>query len=200
MSSCDMHTLKNAQKLYIYGNAYDIDGDGSSMSDAKNVKLRISAITNPAAVYSGFSWTIQTIRFQTNTIIEEKDSPDTNLVLVKGAIASGTYISSWNVDAAKLYNGAKAFMDASITTGNAVYRNSHAQITFTDQFSNMNSANGSAQVVKCWMIEHEVSEGTTATTCTEGTTSRIDITNMKANSAGKLFKLLRILRSTYEVA
>jgi len=65
------------------------------------------------------------------------------LTIIKGAIASGTYVSSWNVDADKLYNGAKAFMDASITTGNAVYRDSHAEITFTDQFSSMNSAVGS---------------------------------------------------------
>jgi len=38
------------------------------------------------------------------------------------------------------------------------------------------------------MIEYEVSEGTNVTTCSEGTTSRIDITNMAANSAGKQFK------------
>jgi hypothetical protein len=49
--------------LYIYGNAYDIDGDGTSMADAKNVKLRISAIKNPWAVYSGYSFLIQTQRF-----------------------------------------------------------------------------------------------------------------------------------------
>jgi hypothetical protein len=49
--------------LYIYGNAFDIDGDGSSMADAKNVKLRISAIKNPWAVYSGYGWKVQTQRF-----------------------------------------------------------------------------------------------------------------------------------------
>jgi hypothetical protein len=49
--------------LYIYGNAYDIDADGTSMSDAKNVKLRISAIKNPWAVYSGLTWKVQTQRF-----------------------------------------------------------------------------------------------------------------------------------------
>ena len=178
----------NAQKLYIYGNAYDIDGDGSSMPDAKNVKLRISAITNPWAVYSTLSWAVETIRFQTNTIIEEQNNPDSNLTILKGEMTSATYASSWNVDAVKLYNGAKAFMDASITTGNVVYRNSHAQITFTDQFSNLNTATGSAQQVNCWMIDYEVSEGTNATTCTQGILSRIEITNMAANSAGKQFK------------
>jgi hypothetical protein len=49
--------------LYIYGNAYDIDGDGSSMADAKNVKLRISAIKNPWALYTSYGWTVQTQRF-----------------------------------------------------------------------------------------------------------------------------------------
>ena len=187
-ATADMTPAFTAQKLYIYGNAFDIDADGAFMPDAKNVKLRISAITNPAAVYGGLSWAIETIRFQTNTIIEDQSSPSSSLTIIKGAIASGTYVSSWNVDADKLYNGAKAFMDASITTGNAVYRDSHAEITFTDQFSSMNSAVGSGQVVKCWMIEYEVSEGTNVTTCSEGTTSRIDITNMAANSAGKQFK------------
>jgi hypothetical protein len=49
--------------LYVYGNAYDIDADGSSMSDAKNVKLRVTNIKMPWAQYTTQSWKVQTQRF-----------------------------------------------------------------------------------------------------------------------------------------
>jgi len=102
-------------------------------------------------------------------------------------MASGTYASSWSMAATKLMDGMIVFMDASITTGNPVYRDSTAEITFGDTFNALPSV-GSGASTKCWMIDHEVSTGTTSTTCTESTASKITINNMKQNAAGKQFK------------
>jgi hypothetical protein len=84
-------------------------------------------------------------------------------------------------------DGLIVFMDASITTGNPVYRDSTAVITFGDTFNNLPSS-GSGLTTKCWMIDHETSTGTTSTGCTESTASNITINNMKQNAAGKQFK------------
>jgi len=61
--STDMTPNNNKQYVYVYGNAFDIDGDGSSQSDAKTIKLRISAIRNPWAVYTSLTWDMKTMRF-----------------------------------------------------------------------------------------------------------------------------------------
>ena len=61
--STDMTPSNDAQEVYVYGNAFDIDGDGSSQTDAKTIKLRISAIRNPWAVYSALSFGMKTMRF-----------------------------------------------------------------------------------------------------------------------------------------
>lgn len=88
------------------------------MSDAKNVKLTISAIKNPWAVYSGFSWTVSTMRFQTKTVIEQATSPSGTITITAGTLTTADYVSSWNVASTKLVNSAVVFMDASITTVN----------------------------------------------------------------------------------
>jgi hypothetical protein len=62
-------------------------------------------------------------------------------------------------------DNAIAFMDASITTGNPVYRASTAVITFTDDFSALPAAGSGDGSSRCWMIDHEVSTGTTVTSC-----------------------------------
>jgi len=59
----DMTPWNAAQTVYVYGNAFDIDGDGSSMNDAKTIKIRVSAIRNPWAVYSSLAFTMKTMRF-----------------------------------------------------------------------------------------------------------------------------------------
>jgi len=56
--------------------------------------------------------------------------------------------------ATKWVNTLKLFVDASITTGNALYRGSTAEVTFSDSFNNLPAA-GSAPTTKCWMIDHE---------------------------------------------
>merc|ERR1712045_281110 len=117
----------------------------------------------------------------------ESNSPSTNLTVVKGAIASGTYASSWGVADTKLKDGLKVFIDASITTGNAVYRGSQADVTISDT----PQALPGAGTVDCWMIDYAVSTGTTVTTC-DANVKVIEIRNMAANSAGKQFKF-RIL-------
>lgn len=94
------------------------------MSDAKNVKLTISAIKNPWAVYSGFTWKVSTMRFQTKTIIEQASSPSGTITVVAGTLTTADYKSSWSVASTKLVNSTKVFMDASITTVNTIYRNS----------------------------------------------------------------------------
>jgi hypothetical protein len=78
-------------------------------------------------------------------------------------------------------------MDASITTGNPVYRASTAEITFNDSFGNLPTA-GSGATVNCWMIDHEISTGTTVTSCNNASGNVITISNMKQNAAGKQFK------------
>jgi hypothetical protein len=78
-------------------------------------------------------------------------------------------------------------MDASITTGNPVYRNSYADITFSDSFNPLPSA-GSGATLNCWMIDHEIATGTTVTSCNNATGNVIRISNMKQNAAGKQFK------------
>lgn len=108
------------QMLYVYGNAYDIDADGSSMSDAKNVKLRVTNIKMPWAQYTTQSWKVQTQRFQTRTIIEQ--STTVNAVTIdKGLMAAGTYASTWKGAITSLPAETTVFMDASITTANPVY-------------------------------------------------------------------------------
>jgi hypothetical protein len=78
-------------------------------------------------------------------------------------------------------------MDASITTGNPVYRASTAEITFNDSFGNLPTA-GSGATVNCWMIDHEISTGTTVTSCNNASGNVITISDMKQNAAGKQFK------------
>jgi hypothetical protein len=62
-ADADMTPLNNVQTVYVYGNAFDIDGDGTTMSDAKTIKIRVSAIKNPWAVYTSLSFTVKTMRF-----------------------------------------------------------------------------------------------------------------------------------------
>jgi hypothetical protein len=88
--------------------------------------------------------------------------------------------------ATKLIDTADVFMDASITTGNPVYRGSYGEITFNDSFGSLPTS-GSATARTCWMIDHEISTGTTVTSCSN-TTGTITIADMKQNAAGKQFK------------
>jgi hypothetical protein len=85
-------------------------------------------------------------------------------------------------------DGLLVFMDASITTGNPVYRDSTAVITFTDDFSTLPAAGSGNGAAKCWMIDHEIATGTTVTSCNNATGNVIRISNMKQNAAGKQFK------------
>jgi hypothetical protein len=95
--------------------------------------------------------------------------------------------------ATKLMDTAVVFMDASITTGNPVYRGSYGEVTFNDSFTNLPAA-GSGQTVNCWMIDHEISTGTTVTSCNNASGNVITISNLKQNAAGKQFKF-RVLAS-----
>lgn len=80
----DEPNYSTGQKLYIYGNANDIDftsnrgtGQTTVHSGANNVKFEINGITNPWADFSSYNWEVRTMRFQTMTTIEESSTATT---------------------------------------------------------------------------------------------------------------------------
>jgi len=89
----------------------------------------------------------------------------------------------------KLKAGLTAFMTASITTSHAVYRDTTAEITYTDDFNNLSGTAGSSVAVDCWMVDYELNQtGTSglATTC-DAATKTITISKMKYSSTGRSF-------------
>lgn len=54
-------TRTGGQMVYVYGNAFDIDL--STIPGVQDLTIKINSITNPYAVFSGYTWKVHTQRF-----------------------------------------------------------------------------------------------------------------------------------------
>jgi len=111
------------------------------------------------------------------------------ITLIKGAIASSTYESSWGVAATELADGAIVFMDVGFSLGNPVYNNNSATLTFTDNVQTpLPVAISYGTAPDCYMTEaHMVSAGVyTACDATAGTT--VVVSYLKASGTNTTFK------------
>ena len=123
----------------------------------------------------------------------------TGLTLIKGAMGTTTYASSWSVPATELAQDAKVFMDASFTLGNAVYSGNKATLTFSDNVqASFPVAASAGTAPNCYMTgAHLVSAGS-YTACSATGASTVEVSNLKASPGNTqfIFRVLATLNTT----
>ena len=172
-----------AQKVYVYGLANDIDL--SLHDDYSKVKLKLNPMTNPNGKYAEtqYNWTIETVRFQTRTVLESA-STNGQPALTHGNIVSSSYYQSWGFDTQYLTTDHQTFMEIKFTTENYVDDGGSIDITVTDKVNNNGwGGNDDESTVDCYVVDKKTrDDGSTYTTCASNGTSGITISNLGSNT------------------
>jgi len=147
--------------------------------------LKLNPITNPNGKYAEtqFNWTIQTVRFQTRTVLESA-STNGQPALTHGNIVSSSYYHAWGFDTQYLTTNHQTFMEIKFTTENYLDNGGTTDIIITDKVDNGNWGGYDDDAgVECYVVDKRTKDdGTTYTSCATTGTSGITISNFGSSA------------------
>jgi hypothetical protein len=176
-------TASTAQTIYIYGLNNDIDV--SATDDNKYVDLRLSSVTNPDADYAdtSYTWTVETIRGQTRTVIESgttSNGPSTD----PGTLVSAAFSPTWGWPASNVLPNHHIYTNFGFTTVNKIAQGGSAIVLYTDTID-VGNYNGNTSA-GCWLHNYltYTSGGTTYTAACTGSGKTATISNLPETVGG----------------
>jgi hypothetical protein len=157
-------TARTVQTVLIYGLNNNILLSDSD--DNKYVDLRLTAVTNPDADYSdsAYSWTVETIRGQTKSVLEYA-TVSAGPATEPGLLYLVQYFPTWDWPESNIMPTSYTYTDISFVATNTVAQGGSAEVQFSDTVQHGLYHGNTAD---CWLqsyLTYTVGSTTTTASC-----------------------------------
>ena len=185
-------TATTTQQVYVYGLATD-ETELVATPDNKFVDLRVSGVTTPGIVTptNPYSWTVQTFRFGTATMLETA-SQSTGPEVVADTIGAALWIPTWGTSPSDLVPTSAYFMDLSFTLTNKVPTGGTIEVVVSEDVATGDVAWTGNAPNNCYLV---INIGR-ATKCVITAPSTITLTNFPDLAAGTMVKMRNVVKIT----
>jgi len=117
-------SLPSSHKVYVYGLNVDL-------IDPQYIDLRIDSITTPNAVHPDYTWTVETYRFQTGTLLDTGKS-QAALAVLPAKISTVSWKPTWGLAASEMVSGGSYFMDLGLTVVSGLSGGGSIRVSVTE--------------------------------------------------------------------